>query len=262
MTQSGPDSGRGALLRRTLLLALWAGLILGGLDVARILTRGDLVPTHIHYLVLALNMVQALVAGLLLFLLLGYLPRRGLVRFAAELVQLPFPAPGPRRRVRSWSCCWRGSPGRWPGWPRRGVWPKSFPRQRKSRQPPGHFPPARSQRDRPGDGHRACRSPLALRLPAAHLAEPRASGSGVSGLPQRHQLGALDRPLPRHACSPASTLTTTGRGAFCRRTSAGGAGAMFSRSTRSGPLLPACSAGRATSPPGWSPTPTSRPTRA
>jgi arylsulfatase A-like enzyme len=81
------------LLRCTLLLALWGGLVLGGLDVARILTRGDLTPVSIHYLVVALNMAQAVAGGLLFFLLLGYLPRRGLVRFAADLVQLPFPGP-------------------------------------------------------------------------------------------------------------------------------------------------------------------------
>ncbi len=91
MAEPAAEPGHLALFRRVLLLALFVGLVPGGLDVARILTRGDLAPASVFYLVLALHMALALAAGLALFLLLALLPRRGLIRFATELVQLPFP---------------------------------------------------------------------------------------------------------------------------------------------------------------------------
>lgn len=93
MASSRPEPGRYTFLRHALFLALSVGLVLCGLDIYRIVTRGDLTPTGILSLVVILNMVQALAVGLLVSLPLALLPRRGLVRFIAELVQLPFPNP-------------------------------------------------------------------------------------------------------------------------------------------------------------------------
>jgi len=93
MTALRPEAGRAALIRRMLILALAVGLVLGGLDLARMLSQGDLAPASVHYLVLLLNMAQALAAGLAIAIPLSLLPRRGLVRFVTDLLQLPFPGP-------------------------------------------------------------------------------------------------------------------------------------------------------------------------
>lgn len=92
MARPRPESGRFTFLRHALLLALSVGLILGILDLYRIVTRGDLTPAGVLYLVLVLNMAQAVILGLLLSVPLAFLPRRGLVRFVTELVHLPFPS--------------------------------------------------------------------------------------------------------------------------------------------------------------------------
>jgi len=91
MADSHPEPTRLAVARSAVLAALFVGAALGGLDVARILSRGDLTPATTHLLVLLLNMAQTLAVGLPLALLLALLPYRGLVRFLVDLLRLPFP---------------------------------------------------------------------------------------------------------------------------------------------------------------------------